>query len=161
MFKFVKGRFLARFFFSCVFWYFERMLFYGFPHTHVLARRKSLQNGFLLLSKNPRGDLPLGMFNSVIIMAYFGGEYVFVREFLFIEAVAFPEHGDQWWVEESFWGAKKTENKLTQLRDGRITVGSMWFVGQFATVGFPFKAFWDGHIMMWDGHIIMAPPNCC
>lgn len=44
---------------------------------------------------------------------------------------------------------------------GRVTVGSMWFVGQFATVGFPFKAFWDGHIIIWDGHITMGPPKCC
>ena len=45
---------------------------------------------------------------------------------------------------------------------GRVTVGSMWFVGQFATLSFPFAIFivWgDGHIMMWDGHITMGPPQ--
>lgn len=55
----------------------------------------------------------------------------------------------------------ETEKKRTVEGWGRITVGSMWFVGQFATLCFPFKTFSDGHIIMWDGHIIMGPPSRC
>ena len=37
---------------------------------------------------------------------------------------------------------KKTEKNERAVEGwGRITVGSMWFVGQFAAVGFPFTIF--------------------
>lgn len=39
------------------------------------------------------------------------GAMLLCGSLFFIEAAAFPEHGHQWWVEESFWGANRNREK--------------------------------------------------
>lgn len=113
--------------------------------NHVLRQKRQIPCFKMdkLLCKNPRGYLLLGMSNSVMMIAYFGG-YAFVREFVFHWGSCIPRTWASVMGGGKLLRCQQKPRKNAQLRDG---VGSL--SGQCGLLAnLPLFAFLSKHSRM-------------